>query len=150
MACIFHELIFTDAVDIAIEEGSELRLQFEEPAPPGNYEDIRWYKGSTNGDGRIVHFSEDAQVFNYYGDYCSSSSPCDVSDKGELDIRTGTFTFHQVQLNDDDYYYYHFYPGDTGHKYEYSVEVYGRFIMILQGCHSVMIVELPKHRNFTK
>ena len=134
MACIFHELIFTDPVDITIEEGSELRLQFEEPAPPGSYEDIKWYKGSTNGYDRIVHFIE-GTIFNYWGDYCSSASPCDASnksDKGELDTHTGTFTIHQVKLSDTSYYYYAFYSGitgDTGNNYEYIVDVYGRFIM---------------------
>ena len=107
------------------EENTVLKLQFEEPATPESYIEIRWYKGSTDGDDRIVYFNKDVQIFYYYGDYCSGSSPCHLSDKGELDTSTGTFTIHQVQLDDSGYYYYSFYPGDTSDKYEYNVDVYG-------------------------
>ena len=112
---------------ITIKEGNELKLNFTEPATPGSYEEIRWYKGSTNGKDKIVHFIEGI-LFYYYGDYCLGTSPCDASDKsdkGELDTTTGIFTIHQVLLNDSGYYYYYYYPSDTGRSYEYNVNVYG-------------------------
>ena len=124
-------MTIADPVGITIKEGSELKLQFEEPATPGSYEEIRWYKGSTGGDDKIVHFRK-GSWYTYYGDYCSGISPCDVpdkSDKGELDTTTGTFTIHQVKLSDTGYYYYYFYTYDTdgnGQKYEYTVDVSGK------------------------
>ena len=76
-----------------------------------------------------MHFI-DKNFLNYYGGYCSAPSPCDEadkSDKGVLDTTTGTFTIHYVELSDEDFYYYKFgSESDTGTKYEYYLEVYGK------------------------
>ena len=66
----------------------------------------------------------------YYSDYCSGSSPCNTSTKGELNVATGELTIYQVDLSDDDYYYHDFYIDGgspvTGHKYEINLIVYGK------------------------
>ena len=114
------------------EENTKLKLNFTETATPGSYTEIRWYKGSTSGKDRIVHFIEHTLLY-YYGDYCSGSSPCkesEKSNKGELDTTTGTFIINKVLLDDAGYYYYSFLVDgmtDTGSKYQYSVDVYGRY-----------------------
>ena len=71
----------------------------------------------------------------YYNQYCSATSPCDRSIKGELDIDTGAFIIYNVQLTDEDYYYYAFVhpitgPGDTILKYEVNLRVYGKCLQI--------------------
>ena len=114
------------------QEGSEVRLQFTEPGSRGTYEEITWYKGATGGSNyRIVFFHPvtGGQPL-YYNDYCSGSSPCNTSTKGELNVATGELTIYQAEFSDDDYYYYHFYIGggspNTGHKYETNLIVYGK------------------------
>ena len=78
----------------------------------------------------FLHSSATGGEPRYYNDYCSGSSPCDTSTKGELNISTGEFTIYNVEFTDDDYYYYDFYidggSPDTGHKYEINVIVYGK------------------------
>ena len=115
------------------QEGSEVRLRFTEPGSGGAYEEIAWYKGSTGGSNyRIVfvHPSATGGQPLYYNDYCSGSSPCDTSTKGELNTTTGELTIYQVEFSDDDYYYYNFYidggSPDTGHKYEINLIVNGK------------------------
>ena len=111
-----------------IEEKSQYTLKFEGPAASGGYEEITWYKGSTDGADRIVFYI--SGTLNYYGDYCTCSKcPCLTSEKGSLNMDTGDFTINSVELPDDGYYYYQFYApssiGDTGSKYEYKLDVYG-------------------------
>ena len=105
-------------------------LEFEQPGTPGAYEEIRWYKGSTHRDDRIVFYI--GGTVNYYNDYCLNDIHCETSEKGELNTDTGDFTIHSVELIDDGYYYYRFYVDndnpDTGSKYEYNMEVYGNYI----------------------
>ena len=77
----------------------------------------------------FVHSSVTGGQPLYYNDYCSGSSPCETSTKGELNIDTGEFTIHNVELSDDDYYYYYFYGdglSDTGNKYEIKLTVSGK------------------------
>ena len=101
-----------------------MKLEFPEPGTPGSYEEITWYKGSTSGGDRIVFFISGA--LNYYGEYCSGSSPCSTSSKGELNTDTGEFTIYRALPTDADYYYYKFYSSgtpDTGRKYEIILHV---------------------------
>ena len=119
-------------MNIAVQEKSPHVLEFEETRTPGTYEEINWYKGSTHGADRIVFYV--GGTVNYYNDYCLNDTHCKTSDKGELNTDTGDFTIHSVELTDDDYYYYKFYKlnsSDTGHKYEYNLEVYGNFVTFI-------------------
>ena len=63
----------------------------------------------------------------YYNEYCSGSSPCETSDKGELNTTTGGFTIFNAQFTDTDYYYYTFYISaeepNTGTKYEINLHI---------------------------
>ena len=114
-------------MNIVVQENSQYTLEFEEPAIPGTYEEITWYKGSTSSDETIVIYIN-GETLRYYDDYCSSSSRCSTSEKGELNTDTGGLTIKSVELSDDDYYYYRFLnPGsyDTGIKFEYNLDVYG-------------------------
>ena len=126
-------IFILDPVALIAQEGSEVRLQFTEPGSGGTYDEITWYKGATGSSNyRIVflHSSATGGEPKYYNDYCSGSSPCDTSTKGELNITTGEFTIYNVEFTDDDYYYYDFYidggSPDTGHKYEINLIVYGK------------------------
>ena len=132
----FHHSSTTLILDpevLIAQEGSEVTLQFTEPGSGGPYKEIVWYKGATGGSNyRIVfvHPSATGGQPLYYNDYCSGSSPCDTSTKGELNIDTGEFTIHSVELTDGDYYYYDFYinggsPG-IGHKFEIDLIVSGK------------------------
>ena len=119
-------------MNLNIEENTEAQLTFNKSATPGSYTEIKWYKGSTDGTDRIVHYSNNT-LFKYWGDYCSGiDSPCDASnksDKGELDITTGIFTIKNLVLDDAGYYYYYFHTdstSNTGNEYEYALEVYGK------------------------
>ena len=88
-----------DPVVLIAQEGSEVRLQFTEPGSGGAYEEIVWYKGSTGGSNyRIVfvHPSATGGEPMYYDDFCSGSSPCNTSSKGELNTDTGELTIHQL------------------------------------------------------
>ena len=122
-----------DPVVVTAQEGSEFGLQFTESDSGGPYEEIVWYKGATgNSNYRIVfvHPSTTGGEPKYYNDYCSGSSPCNESTKGELNITTGEFTIYNVELTSDDYYYYTFYieggSPDTGQKYEINLIVNGK------------------------
>ena len=107
-------------------------FSFTEPDFGGPYEKIVWYKGTTNGSGRIVFVNNSVPEGQplYYNDYCSGRSPCETSSKGELNPATGEFVIHSVDLTDDDYYYYDFYvdggSSDTGLKYEINLTVSGK------------------------
>ena len=108
-----------------------MELVFTEPESWGSYEEIAWYKGATgSSDTRIVFVDPSATQGKprYYNEYCSGSSPCESSEKFELDLNTGSLTINKVQLSDEDYYYYEFYidggRADTGHKYEIQLRVY--------------------------
>ena len=118
-----------DHVVIIAQEGSEVILQFTEPGSGGAYEEITWYKGATgNSNYRIVflHSATGGEPM-YYNDYCSGSSPCNTSTKGELNVATGELTIYQVEFSDNDYYYYDFYTdggsANTGNKYETNLIV---------------------------
>ena len=111
-----------------------MELEFTEPWTQGSYEDITWSKGATgSSDTRIVFVRPSVRQGKplYYNAYCSGSSPCNSSEKGELDLNTGSLTIKKVQLSDEGYYYYFFYidrgAADTGHKYGIQLEVYGKF-----------------------
>ena len=110
-----------------------MTLAFPEPGSGGAYEEIIWYKDQT-GDIRyrivFVHSTVTKGKPLYYSNYCSGSSPCDTSSKGELNVDTGAFIIHSVDISDEGFYYYDFYidggTPDTGHKYEIHMEVYGK------------------------
>ena len=68
----------------------------------------------------------------YYNEFCSGSSTCETSSKGELNVDTWELTIYSVNISDEGFYYYYFYidsgtPG-TGHKYEINMQVYGKTI----------------------
>ena len=127
-------ILFTlDPVVVTAQEGSEVILQFTEPGSGGPYEEITWYKEATGSSTyRIVFLrpSVNGGRPQYYNDYCSGSSPCSTSTKGELSVATGELTIYQVEFSDDDYYYYDFYidggSANTGDKYEKNLIVYGK------------------------
>ena len=127
-----YKASISDPVSLIVQEGSEAGLQFTEPGSGGAYEEITWYKGLTGSSSyRIVYVRPSVNEGQplYYNGYCSGSSPCETSEKGQLNMTTGEFTIHSVELTDDDYYYYNFYIGggspDTGHKYEINLTVFG-------------------------
>ena len=128
-------ILISDPVVLTAEEGSEVSLQFTDPGSGGPYEEIVWYKGTTNSSGRIafVNNSVTEEQILYYNDYCSGSSPCNSSTKGELNISTGEFTIYSVELTDDNYYYYGFYieggSANTGLKYEINLTVSGKHLI---------------------
>ena len=70
----------------------------------------------------------------YYNEFCSGSSPCNISIKVELNIATGDLTIYNINLSDEGFYYYYFYMeggiANTGSKYEIDMEVYGKSIHI--------------------
>ena len=124
--------IILDPVVVTAKEGFEVLLQFANPGSGGPYEEIVWYKGATGStDNRIVfvHPAATGGQPLYYNDYCSGSSRCYTSEKGQLNTTTGEFTIRSVELTDGDYYYYDFYGGGstaTGHKYEINLTVSGK------------------------
>ena len=111
-------------------------LRFTEPGSGGPYEEITWSKDGTGStDYRIVFLR---LIYNngeprYYNEYCSGSSPCDTSSKGQLDFDTGELTIYKVHPTDSGFYYYEFFipegSVDTGHKYEINLEVYGKLYL---------------------
>ena len=113
------------------QEGKQVSLQFTEPGSGGRYEDITWYKGESRRSKYIFVSLAGGQPL-YYNDYCSGSSPCKTSEKGQLNTTTGEFTIHSVEMTDDAYYFYYFYiyggSPDTGHKYEINMTVSGKEI----------------------
>ena len=114
-----------------MEENTEVVLNFTEPGSGGSYEDITWYKDQTWSSAyRIVYLLDLGEQPKYYNEYCSGSSPCDTSSKGELNVDTGELTIYSVAISDEGFYYYYFYINDgsanTGHKYEIHMEVYGK------------------------
>ena len=125
--------IISDPELLRPHENESVELVFTEPATEGLYEDITWSKGATgSSDTRIVFVLASVRQGKprYYNEYCSSSSPCESSEKVELDLDTGSLTINKVQLSDEDYYYYFFYSNtksDTGHKYEIQIEVHGKY-----------------------
>ena len=125
--------IISDPELLRAHENESAELVFIEPGTEGSYEEIIWSKGATgSSDTRIVFVHQSVRQGKplYYNEYCSSSSPCESTEKGELDLNTGSLTINKVQLSDEDYYYYYFFannaPVNTGHKYEIQVEVYGK------------------------
>ena len=111
-----------------------MELEFPEPGSGGAYEEITWYKEQTISSAYrlvFVHPAATAGEPLYYNEYCSGSSPCDSSEKVELNVDTGSLTINKVQISDENYYYYDFYIGggmpDTGHKYEIHLGVYGKY-----------------------
>ena len=128
-----------DPILLGVHENERLQVQFAQPGTGGSYEEITWYKGATGSSQyRIVFFYPLATGGKplYYNEYCSGSSPCETSEKGELNLNTGSLTINKVQLSDEDFYYYYFYidggSADTGHKYEAQLIVYGKFSLILK------------------
>ena len=126
--------LFIDPVILKVEESTEVILNFTEPGSGGLYEDITWYKGGTGSSKyRIVFLHPVATEGEprYYNDFCSGSSPCDTSSKGELNVTTGELTIYSVNVSDNGFYYYDFYidggTADTGHKYEIELEVYRKY-----------------------
>ena len=123
----------SDHVTLIAEENNLAWLTFPKPGTAGKYEEIAWYKESSGSlQSRIAFVHPDATNAKpyYYNEYCSGVSPCESSEKGKLDLGTGTFTINKVQVSDEGYYYYRFYNDggkilDTGIKHEISLEVYG-------------------------
>ena len=112
---------------------TEVLLQFPEPGSGGPYEEITWYKDQTGtSQYRIVWLHSTATEGKplYYNEFCSGSSTCDTSTKGELNVDTGELTIYNVNVSDEGFYYYNFYiyssPADTGHKYEIHLKVHGK------------------------
>ena len=126
---MFH---FKDPVILKVEEKTEVVLNFTEPGSGGPYDEITWYKNQTgNSDSRIVsvYSSTAGGEPRYYNEYCSGTSPCETSSKGELNVDTGELTIYSVNISDEGFYYYKFYikdgSTDTGLKYEIDMEVCG-------------------------
>ena len=115
-----------------MKETVEVILNFPEPGSGGPYEEIAWYKDVTSSAGRVVflHPSATGGEPLYYNEFCSGSSPCETSSKGELNVDIGELTIYSVNISDEGFYYYDFYinggSADTGHKYEIDMEVYGK------------------------
>ena len=123
---------------LRVKEKNKFVLSFTEPGSGGSYEEITWYKDQTGGsDYRIVFVHPTATGGEplYYNEFCSGSSSCEASSKGELNVDTGELTIYSVNISDEGFYYYFFYrssgTSDTGHKYEINVEVYGKVTLKL-------------------
>ena len=119
-----------------VEENTEVILNFTEPGSGGPYEEITWYNDQT-GSSRYrivkVHPATEGEP-KYYNEFCSGSSPCNISIKVELNIAIGDLTIYNINLSDEGFYYYYFYMeggiANTGSKYETDMEVYGKSIHI--------------------
>ena len=128
-----------DPVIFEVEEKTEVALKLSEPGSGGSYEEITWSKDRTGSSQyRIVYLIPEINGGTpmYYNDFCSGSSPCDTSDKVELNITIGELTIYHVNISDEGFYYYYFFMGnggtpDTGYKYEIDMEVYGKSIYTL-------------------
>ena len=134
---LHHICIFLDPVILKAEEMTEVVLNFTEPGSGGPYEEITWYKDQTGrSQYRIVflHSSATGGEPQYYNEFCSGSSPCETSSKGELNVNTGELTIYSVAISDEGFYYYDFYidggTADTGHKYEIHTKVSGELTKI--------------------
>ena len=128
-----------DPVLLNVEENAEVVLNFSKPGSGGPYEDITWYKYQTgNSQYRIVFVHPSATTGEswYYNEFCSGSSPCETSRKGELNVVTGKLTIYNVNISDEGFYYYDFYieggAPNTGHKYEIELEVNGKSMRTLR------------------
>ena len=127
--------LLIDPVKLSVEEKLEVVLNFTEPGSGGSYTEITWYKNQTVGlEYRIVFVHPTATGGEplYYNEFCSGSSPCETSSKGQLNVDTGNLTICNVTISDEGFYYYYFYMGigsttDTGHKYEIDMKIYGNF-----------------------
>ena len=66
-----------------------------------------WFKyDGQHSFPRIAHLESDNSLL-YYGNFCyKRASPCQESQKLELDSFTGYLTMHDVTLADEDDYYY--------------------------------------------
>ena len=132
------EYVFSDPVIVNVKENTKVLLNFTKPELGGVYEEIRWYKDTTSSVGRIVFLHPTATEGKpmYYNEYCTESSPCDTSRKGQLKVNTGEFTINEVTIFDEGFYYYRYYINngspDTGHKYEIDMKVYGKSFFALQ------------------
>ena len=112
----------------------EVQLEFAQSSSSGPFQQISWYKGGRVSLSKRLAFVDPTLTRGqtwYYNEYCSTTSPCDMSIKGELDTDTGAFIIYNVQLTDEDFYYYSFvHPisgaGDTILKYEVNLKVYGK------------------------
>ena len=118
---------------LEVEEKTPVVLTFPEPGSVGTYEEITWYKDQTESSQYRLVFVHPAATGGeplYYNEFCSGSSPCETSSKGELNVDTGDLTIYSVNTSDEGFYYYDFYidggTADTGHKYEINMEVYGK------------------------
>ena len=118
---------------LKVEETTEVILNYPEPGSGGSYEEITWYKDQTgNSQYRIVFLRPSINGGEplYYNEFCSGSSPCNTSSKGELNVDTGELTIYSVAISDERFYYYDFYINggtpNTGNKYEIELEVYGK------------------------
>ena len=117
-----------------------MALNLSEPGSGGFYEEITWYKDQTGrSQYRIVLVHPGATEGEplYYNEYCSGTSSCETSSKGELNVDTGELTIYSVNISDEGFYYYDSYMGidgipDTGHKYELDLEAHGKSIHALQ------------------
>ena len=144
-----------DPVKLSVEEKMEVALNFEQPGSGGPYEEITWYKNGTGGSQyRIVLFNPHivGEEPLYYNEFCSGSSPCETSSKGELNVDAGELTIYSVTISDEGFYYYFFYvasgTADTGHKYEIDMEVYGNSIItVLKAIPNICTILLDP-RNF--
>ena len=129
---MFFLCVFLDPVNVVAQEGSTIKLAVSQPGSGGPYEEIAWYKGTRNSEGRIVLVHPDATEGRpfYFNDYCSGSSPCGMSNKARLNVTTGELIIYGAQLSDADYYYYRFYINggspNTGSKYVISLDVNGK------------------------
>ena len=115
-----------------MEESTKVVLNFTEPGSGGPYEEIEWYKDRTGDIYYKIVFVHPHRTGEplYYNEFCSGSSPCETSSKGELNVDTGELTIYSVNSSDDGFYYYDFFidggTANTGHKYEIDMEVYGK------------------------
>ena len=84
-----------------------------------------WSKGSR---GSVIATAGPGGV-EYYDDYCTGSSACSNSSKGELHPNTGTLTIFATELGDEDSYYYNVNKTsegpDPGIDFEIQLVVYG-------------------------
>ena len=132
-----------DPVILNVEENTTAVLSFADPGSVGSYDEITWYKNQTGGSKyRIVyvHPSTTGGEPKYNNEYCSGTSPCDTSAKGQLNVDSGEMTIYSVIIRDELFYYYSFHTrGDvkanTGKKYEFRIKVHGKYIKCVKFPH---------------
>ena len=144
--------LISERHDEKAEEHKAFVLKVLGPAPmKRKYKEIRWIKLIDDTSSIIVFYrlsddqAEESYEITYCNDYCDDGGKCTVSNKGEINVKTGELTIYNVTIDDEGYYYYTFWVDEntrmTGDEHEQHLEVFGQFcsIISMQNTHNCLI-----------